>query len=143
MFLWILVWCGSLARAQSPDGKCATLAAQSLPGTQIDAAHAITVGSFTVPGSTNQISNLPPFCHVAGVIAPTAESRIRFEVWMPLDTWNGKFAGEGNGGWAGSISHAALADQLRRGTQLPRRTPATSPRRGWKWRDLPTRSLNS
>jgi tannase/feruloyl esterase len=115
MFLWILVCCGSLAHAQSPDGKCATLAAQSLPDTQIDAAHAITVGSFTVPGSTNQISNLPPFCRVAGVIAPTAESRIRFEVWMPLDKWNGKFAAVGNGGWAGSISYAALADQLRRG----------------------------
>ena len=70
---------------------CAVSPAQqravALSDTQIDAAHAITAGSFTVPGSANQISNLPPFCRVAGVITPTAESRIRFEVWMPLDKW--------------------------------------------------------
>ena len=34
---------------------------------------------------------------------------------MPLDNWNGKFAGVGNGGWAGIISFGPLADQLRRG----------------------------
>src|SRR5688572_12674607 len=34
---------------------------------------------------------------------------------MPLENWNGKFAGVGNGGWAGTISFAGLADQLRRG----------------------------
>jgi feruloyl esterase len=61
------------------------------------------------------MTNLPPFCRVAGVIKPTSESQIRFEVWMPLQTWNGKFAGVGNGGWAGNISFGALAEQIRRG----------------------------
>ena len=103
-------------RAQTdPAVACAALADQRLPNTTITAAQAITSGSFTPPGATNAITNLPPFCRVAGVIAPTSESQIRFEVWLPLEKWNGKFAGVGNGGWAGNISFGALADQIRRG----------------------------
>jgi feruloyl esterase len=105
----------SRAEAQTSAAACAALAQQSLPATTITSAQAIAAGSFTLPGSSNTVGNLPPFCRVAGVIAPTAESQILFEVWMPLEKWNGKIAGVGNGGWAGSISFAALAEQLRRG----------------------------
>ena len=52
---------------------------------------------------------------MVGELRPTTDSHIAFEVWLPLDTWNGKFAGVGNGGWAGIISYPALAEQLRRG----------------------------
>src|SRR5512145_1373059 len=93
---------------------CASLAQQQLPNTTITSAQAITNGSFTPPGSTNAMTELPPFCRVAGVIKPTSESQIRFEVWLPLQNWNGKFAGVGNGGWAGNISFGALAEQTRR-----------------------------
>jgi feruloyl esterase len=102
------------AYAQVDAAGCAALASQSLPGTTITAAQAITGGSFT-PGSGPPLINLPPFCRVAGVIAPTVESQILFEVWLPLEKWNGKFSGVGNGGWAGNISSGALAEQLRRG----------------------------
>jgi feruloyl esterase len=78
-------------------------------------AQAITSGAFAAPGSTAAITNLPPFCRVAGVIKPTNESHIQFEVWLPLRNWNGRFAGVGNGGWAGNISFGALAQQIRRG----------------------------
>src|SRR6476660_8288013 len=94
---------------------CIALANTTLATTSITAAEAITGVSFTPAGSTNPISNLPPFCRVAGTIKPTAESDIRFEVWLPLDNWNGKFAGVGNGGWAGAISYGQLQEQLRRG----------------------------
>ena len=93
---------------------CASLAAQKFANTTIGTAETITVGSFTPPTGP-AIANLPPFCRVAGVIAPTTESQIRFEVWLPLEKWNGKFAGVGNGGWAGVISYGPLSDQLRRG----------------------------
>ena len=101
--------------AQTSGAACGTLAARSLPHTTITTAETVTGGSFTPAGSNNPITNLPSFCRVAGVIAPTSESRIQFEVWMPLENWNGKFAGVGNGGWAGVISVGALADQLRKG----------------------------
>jgi feruloyl esterase len=103
------------AQAQPSGAACASLAERTLPNTTIAAAQAVTTTSFTPPGSNNAIGNLPPFCRVAGVIAPTSESHILFEVWMPLDKWNGKFSGVGNGGWAGTISYGPLADQLRRG----------------------------
>src|SRR6266542_1637095 len=101
--------------AQAPGVTCASLSTRALPHTTITTAEEITGGSFTPPGAGNGAANLPPFCRVAGTIAPTPESEIRFEVWMPLANWNGKFAGVGNGGWAGVISYGPLADQLRRG----------------------------
>ena len=102
-------------RAQTdPAAACAALAAQKLSNTTITAAEAITGGSFT-PQAGAPIANLPPFCRVAGVMTPTAESQILFEVWLPLEKWNGKFAGVGNGGWAGTISFGGLAEQVRRG----------------------------
>ena len=101
--------------AQTRAEACANLVERSSAHRTITSAQAVTTGSFTPPGSTNTIANLPPFCRVAGVLAPTPQSQILFEVWMPLESWNGKFAGVGNGGWAGTISFPALGDQLRRG----------------------------
>ena len=104
-----------VVRAQTdPAVSCLALAEQRLPGTTISVTQTITTGSFTPPGSATAITNLPPLCRVAGLIQPTSESNIRFEVWLPLRNWNGKFAGVGNGGWAGTISYGALAEQLRR-----------------------------
>jgi len=99
----------------APGQDCAGLAEHKLPNTAITAAQSITTGAFTPPGSSNAMTGLPSFCRVSGVIAPTNDSQIAFEVWLPLEKWNGKFAGVGNGGWAGTISYAQLAEQLRRG----------------------------
>jgi feruloyl esterase len=115
---FVLAWLavtGSRPLAQTPAAACTTLATRVLPNTTITAAQEVTSGSFTPPGATNALTTLPPFCRVAGVIAPTVESEIRFEVWMPLANWNGKLAGVGNGGWAGVISYGPLGEQLRRG----------------------------
>ena len=110
-----LILSASLQAQTPPESACTALAQLKLPDTTVTTAEASTGGTFTVPGSTNSISNLPAFCRFAGIIAPTAESQIRFEVWLPLGQWNGKLAGLGNGGWAGSIPYPALGDQLRRG----------------------------
>jgi feruloyl esterase len=107
-----------VARASThtaPAPVCESLAAVRLPKTTITAAQPVIGGSFTPPGSTNPITNLPSFCRVAGVIKPSTDSNILFEIWLPLEKWNGKFAGVGNGGWAGTISFGPLAAQLRRG----------------------------
>ena len=39
---------------------------------------------------------------------PTRDSNIKFEVWLPLANWNGRFAGTGNGTTAGSIIYAPI-----------------------------------
>jgi feruloyl esterase len=47
---------------------------------------------------------IPAHCRVQMVLAPSADSRIEMEMWLPpVEAWNGKFMGVGNGGFAGSI----------------------------------------
>src|SRR5262245_28462167 len=108
----------SVASVARTAADCQQLRALRLENTTISAAEAVR-GSFTPPGSRDTIRNLPAFCRVAGEIRPTSDSHIAFEVWLPLENWNGKFAGVGNGGWAGTISYAGplatLSDQVRRG----------------------------
>ena len=59
---------------------------------------------------------LPPSCRVAGVIKPTTDSDIKFEVWIPnAPNWNGNFEGVENGGFGGFINRVALATALRAG----------------------------
>ena len=112
---FVVAFVARAAAQTAPAVACERLAEQRLSNTTISAAQTVAGGSFTPSGSTNAMTNLPPFCRVAGVIAPTADSQIVFEVWLPLQNWNGKFAGVGNGGWAGSVSFGALGEQLRRG----------------------------
>lgn len=113
-----LVFISATPAQTGPAAACAGLADAQLPNTTITAAQAIVSGSFTTPGSTNAFTyrNLPPFCRVAGVIAPTREAHIRFEVWLPLQNWNGRFTGVGNYGGVSGISFDDLANQIRRGS---------------------------
>ena len=52
---------------------------------------------------------------MSGVLTPSADSHIEFEVWLPVAGWNGKYLGVGNGGFAGSIGYTALADAVANG----------------------------
>src|SRR5260221_14517219 len=47
---------------------------------------------------------MPAFCRVTGTATPTSDSDINFEVWLPATAWNGKFNGDGNGGYGGSLA---------------------------------------
>jgi len=95
-------------------GDCEGLAKLTLPGTAITVTQTQPAGKFQPP-SGGALDNLPAFCRVAGVIKPTPDSDIKFEVWMPAEGWKGKFQGVGNGGFAGSISYGGLADAVRNG----------------------------
>lgn len=90
--------------ASQPTTPCEGLATLALPNTKITIAQTISSGSFTPPGG-KAIEKLPAFCRVAGVLEPSADSHIEFEVWMPATGWNGKFQGIGNGGFAGAIGY--------------------------------------
>jgi feruloyl esterase len=98
----------------APAVSCDTLLRLRLPSTTITAAQSVTARSFTPPGA-DALRDLPDFCRVEGVIRPTADSDIRFEVWMPSSGWNGKFLGVGNGGFAGAINFEDMAPAIRRG----------------------------
>jgi feruloyl esterase len=85
-----------------------------LPDTAIHTAESVPAGTFKSPYG-NAIDKMPAFCRVAGVIKPTTDSYIRFEVWMPASGWNGKFLGVGNGGFAGSIGFGSMGGNVKRG----------------------------
>jgi len=105
-------------------GDCAQLASLKLAHTEITVAEAVAAGAFKAPaggggagpgGPPAAYSQLPAFCRLAGTIRPTADSDIRFEVWMPESNWNGKFVGVGNGVWAGSITYFSMIEPLAKG----------------------------
>jgi Tannase and feruloyl esterase len=95
---------------------CEGLADLKLPTTTIATAQSVAAGAFVpVSGSAAAFKALPAFCRVTGVIKPTSDSDIKFEVWMPAANWNGKFQGVGNGGFAGSITYSGLGAGVARG----------------------------
>jgi len=63
------------------------------------------------------------YVRVAGVLRPTSDSEIRFEVWMPEQGWNGAFLV-----WQRrvrrSIGYGQFVAYIKRGSRLPDRTRA-------------------
>jgi len=98
----------------APARACESLATLDLAQTTITLAQTVSTGSFTPPAD-KPIADLPAFCRVAGVIRPSADSHIEFEVWMPAAGWNRRFQGVGNGGFAGSISYDGLGRAVAHG----------------------------
>ena len=110
MLVQMALRCVQLAKG----GECGTLKTLKLESTTIEIAESVPAGSFK-PAYGNEIEKVPAFCRVAGVIKPTIDSYIRFEVWLPETGWNQKYLGVGNGGYAGSIDFRAMAGNLNRG----------------------------
>jgi len=112
LFLAAIAFASGDAAAQT----CEKLSGLKLANTTITSAQAVASGSFTpATGSPAPFKELPAFCRITGVIKPTADSDIKFEVWMPIAGWNKKFQGIGNGGFAGYIAYPELAAALARG----------------------------
>ena len=103
---------------------CEKLPSLSLPETTITTATVVPAGpfvwpegAFRIPGAENEPAPpLPEYCRVTMVLKPTADSHINVELWLPTQTWNGKFMATGNGGWAGAIqAYGDMQHALRRG----------------------------
>jgi feruloyl esterase len=107
--------------AQTRTVPCESLMAVALPGATITKAEQVAAGAFVAPplpaGPPIKVdyTTLPAFCRVAATAAPTPDSAIKFEVWLPAQGWNGKFVAVGNGGFAGMIFYFAMAEPLRLG----------------------------
>ena len=111
---------GAILYAQHPPQKpsetsCENLSTLQLTNATVTSAKVVPAGSFTPPGGGRAISGLPAFCRVELTIAPSKDSDIKTETWLPMTGWNGKFEEVGNGAWGGSIQYAALADGLKSG----------------------------
>ena len=100
--------------AEAQPASCSRLATLSLPRAKVLSAAVTEAGTFKAPGPDDPASDaafahLPAFCRVLVQSTPTTDSDIRTEVWLPLTDWNGRFRGQGNGGFAGEISYRLLA----------------------------------
>jgi feruloyl esterase len=95
---------------ENPQAACAQLIGVQMPDTMVGSTEIIQANSFTPPGRTNALVH-PAFCRVTA----TTEPQVNFEVWLPIEEWNGKYQGVGNSVMAGTISYSAMARALVRG----------------------------
>jgi feruloyl esterase len=119
-FVWLPILLATAAFLPAPAGaaSCESLTSLTLPNTTITLATPVAAGEFTpqdpAPPGAN-FKNLSAFCRVAATLAPSKDSDIKIEVWMPASGWNGKFQAVGNGGWSGAIVYPSLARALAHG----------------------------
>jgi len=118
--------------------SCEDMASLTLPNTTITSATTVPAGLFseialggpyaspyvaeattgTAPTCSSNVTSpeLPAFCRVTGGIAePGAAQPINFEVWLPLDNWNGRFEALGNHGFAGELEYSDMGPELVKG----------------------------
>jgi tannase/feruloyl esterase len=113
----VLVLSGSGAPSRvAADGPiaCEALRQTRLADGSVISAASIDAGTFTPPATANATAaavfkTLPAFCRVVARLAPTSDSDIRVEVWLPKSGWNRKLQAAGNGGLGGAIPYPALA----------------------------------
>lgn len=101
---------------------CTDLVDLSLENTRITSSEVVAEGVFQQPaGSFGPPSGgdpepIPEHCRVKMVLTPSNDSHINVELWMPMQEWNGKFIGAGNGVWGGAIhGYGEMQENLRRG----------------------------
>ena len=118
LFVTCLMLMAIPAAAQQP---CESLKSVKIPNVTITAVTAGTPG-YSLPAQAGGMGNIParaiqvPFCRIEAYSAPTSDSHIGIEVWLPVaDKWNGNFLAAGNPGFIGSLSSAGLAGIMERG----------------------------
>ena len=118
---FVLTLLGVCSRALA-GGNCERLTSLQLPDATITIAQTVAAGAFVPPpagpppgAAATDFKELPAFCRIAATLRPTGDSDIKVEVWMPVEGWNGRFQGRGNGGFAGSISYDAIGAAVQQG----------------------------
>lgn len=101
------------------DDQCAQLAQLKVSNTTIE-AKTVAAGAFeypkdTSPAQAERFKSTPQFCRVQAHAHPAPDSDIVIEVWLPATGWNGRLQGLGNGGFAGTVPHAAMSAAAKRG----------------------------
>jgi feruloyl esterase len=106
-----------VALRTSAQQPCEDLYSLKIPNVTITLAKSVhTPPDFHVPSVPGRLGTPPgmtvsvPFCRVAGYAAPSRDSHIAFEVWLPIPAnWNGLYIGQGNPGFTGAIVYGSMA----------------------------------
>jgi hypothetical protein len=109
----VLTLSWSVSASQQP---CADLIKVTIPHAEIVLAERVFAGTFNAPDGKRY--EVPAFCRVHGVARPSPDSHINFEVWLPANTWNGRYYQVGTGGFAGRLSYGFLAEKLAQGNAV-------------------------
>jgi feruloyl esterase len=121
--LMCLMQAAQAAAPRDLEAACMAVKGLNLPGTTLTEAVAIhptaedrapgTESPPTTPGAAQgePVRLTRPYCRVTGVVQPA----IRFEVWLPLVGWNGRFEGLGLGAFSGAVPYAGMAAAVAQG----------------------------
>ena len=114
----------TLGAAQTPADKCSNLKNTfSMANMTISSAEVMAPGSTvnlqnpTLNGLetlTPPVTGLPAFCRVIATLAPSRDSKIGIEVWMPISGWNGKFQAMANHESGGLYYYGDMSAGLKR-----------------------------
>jgi hypothetical protein len=104
-------WCQGPRPAEA---RCGALASLKLDEAVITSAAVVPAGA-AMESAKLSIKGLPALCRVRISDKPSPDSETLTEVWLPLEGWNGKLHGVGNGGFAGNIYFDQMADAVLRG----------------------------
>jgi hypothetical protein len=91
----------------------------TLPNAKVTLAEPVSATGLTAfpntgkPPATDQ--DLALFCRVVVQDEPSSDSDIKIEIWLPIAQWNGRYRGQGNGGFAGAIDYRGMAAAVREG----------------------------
>jgi feruloyl esterase len=116
-----VVWAASASVAAA--APCEELTRLTLAAATVTSAQPVAAGAFVPPGGAGRggaaalepYRKLPAFCRALLTLRPSNDSDIKVEVWLPASGWNGRFEAVGQGGMAGTIPYALLAQALSEG----------------------------
>jgi Tannase and feruloyl esterase len=118
----LVISTGSLIAAPTGGSTCDSLSRLNLPNVTVNSAQSVAAGAFTPPAapgpfqlSPKLFKDLPEFCRIMATLAPSSDSDIKIELWLPASGWNNDFQAIGNGGWNGTIGYGPLAEGVKRG----------------------------
>ena len=106
----------TLGPTAAEAADCQSLSGKTFAGALIVETNDITPPFVATSMGPEGVSVTTPFCRVRGLIRPTTDSNIYFEVWMPpAQNWNGNYQGNAPAGYAGSMFYEQTERALRAG----------------------------
>jgi len=141
--LLALVGIGLFATAAYAQTPCERLASLRISDTTIARAETVAAGTFTTSPQDPSFKTLPAFCRVEGVVNRANDTGVRFELWMPLQNWNGEFRPAASGFAGGAITYAGMAANLRQGWATATTNRGHDAAGPWKLSDMTSEAYNA
>ena len=135
-----LVLVASSAYAQTP---CERLTTVRVTGAAIARAETVAAGAFTATPPDPSFKTLPAFCRVEAVVHRDNDTGVKFELWMPLQNWNGEFRPAASGFAGGAITYAGMAANLRQGWATANTNRGHDAGGPWKLADMTSAAYNA